>query len=93
MFIGVLQVHLHIQAAQSLKEKRLVLKGLIERIRSHFNVSVSELADQDLWQSAILGVAAIGNEKKYLNQVLDKVLDLIRKENRAEVLDSQLEML
>lgn len=69
------------------------MRGLKDRIRARFNVSVAELADHDLWQSALLGVAAIGPEKKYLNQVLDKVADLIRKERRAEIVDSQLEML
>lgn len=91
MIIGVLQVRLHIPAAQSLKEKRLVLKGLIERIRVRFNISCAELEDHYLWQSAVIGMAAIGNEKKPVNQVLDKIADLIRMEDRAQLIESQLE--
>lgn len=93
MLIGSLQLELHIPEANSLKSKRYVLRSMMDRIRSKFNVSASELDGQDLWQSSLIGVAVIGNEKKHMDQVLSQVLNLIRQEKRLEVLDSKLEFL
>lgn len=93
MIIGLLQVRLHIPEARSLKGKRLVVKGLIERLRRAFNASVSELDEHDKWQLAILGVVVVGNERRYLDHVLGKVLNFIRTERRLAVIDSALEFL
>ena len=93
MFIGSLQVQLRVPEANSLKSKRFVIKSVIERIRSRFNVSVSEISDMDLWQSSLLGVVMVGNEKRHMNEVLDKVMNFLECERRLEVLDSQLDFL
>jgi uncharacterized protein YlxP (DUF503 family) len=93
MIIGALQVKLFIPEAQSLKEKRFVLKSILTRIRSRFNVSVSEIDGQDLWQSSLIGVVAVGNEQRHVNEVLSKVTDFLREGRNFEVIDSKLEFL
>ncbi len=77
----------------SLKAKRSVLEGLRQRVRNRFNVSVAEIADNDLWQKAVLGIAVVSNETRHANQVLNKVVELIQKDHRVQLIDYSLEMI
>ena len=93
MIIGVCQVCLHLPDGHSLKAKRQVLSSLKTRLGQNFNVSVAEVSDQDLWQRATLGIACVANEARYVNQVLDQVLNVIRSNPRLGLLDFQIELL
>lgn len=77
----------------SLKAKRQVIKGLKERIRRRFNVSVCELDNQDLWQRATLGIAFLSNGVGYVHQVLSGVERSLEEEGRIEILHSSIELL
>jgi len=81
-----------IPGCHSLKEKRVVIKGLKTRIRNQFNVSVAEVDYQDKWQRSILAVAAISNEKKHIEEVLNKILYFVERESRVAVLDHLVEI-
>ena len=72
--IGFLEVHLRIPEAHSLKEKRKVVKRVVERLKNKFNVSVSEIGDQDKWQSSIIGVVTVGSSRKIVDATLEKVI-------------------
>ena len=78
MVVGILQVDLTIPGAQSLKDKRMVLRSLKDRVRRDFNVSVAEIENNDQWQSAGLAVAVVSNDRRFANQVLSKVVDSVR---------------
>ncbi|MGH7261557.1 MAG: DUF503 domain-containing protein [Nitrospiraceae bacterium] len=93
MIVGVCTVELFIPDGQSLKSKRQVLASLKDRLRDKFNVSVAEVGEQDLWQKAVLGVACVANEKAYVNQVLDQVMNHIRSVPLVEVVQSRIELL
>lgn len=69
--IGLLTLDIHLPYAHSLKEKRHVLLRLKDRLRNKFNVAVSELDHQDLWQRATLGVVSISSSEQNLRQVLE----------------------
>ncbi|RUM42811.1 MAG: DUF503 domain-containing protein [Desulfurobacterium sp.] len=75
--IGFLEIHLRIPEAHSLKEKRRVVKRIVERLKNKFNVSVSEVGDQDKWQSSIIGVVTIGSSRKVVDATLEKVIPFI----------------
>ncbi len=85
MVVGVLQMRLIIREARTLKDKRRVVKGLCDRIRNDFNVSASEIDALDLRQTAVLGVAVITNSRTFADQVLAKVVDLVRHTGGAEL--------
>src|SRR5437870_5668064 len=72
MVVGVLRLTLYIHGAASLKDKRQVLRKVTDRLRSRFNVSVAEVGDNDIWQKAIIGIAAVANDHSFVNEVLDK---------------------
>ena len=93
MIIGTLEVKLMVPWSHSLKEKRMVLRSITERIKNKFNVSVAEIDDQDLHQSIVLGIACVSNETSHANSVLQKVLDYIAGNCEAEVIDSIIEII
>lgn len=90
MVVGLLQVELTIPSADSLKAKRMVLRSIKDRIRKNFNVSIAEVEDNDQWQSAVLAVALVSNDKRFANQVLSKVVDFIESSRDLVVDDYQL---
>ena len=90
MIVGILEVDLDIAGARSLKEKRQVLRSLKDRLRQNFNISVAEVADQDVWQSAVLGVAVVATDKQYANQVLSQVVNFIERNPEAIIRDYRL---
>src|SRR5208282_3754238 len=69
--IGLLTLDLQLPYAHSLKEKRQVLLRLKDRLRNRFNVAVSELDHQDLWQRSAIGVTSISSSETNLRQVLE----------------------
>src|SRR5215467_2498474 len=75
MPVGLLTLELHIPDAQSLKDKRQVLRSLKDRLRRDFNVAVAELEHHDAWQRSVVGVVTLSNEEKHLKEVLQNVLD------------------
>ena len=74
MPVGLLTLDLHIPDAQSLKDKRRIIRGLKDRLR-HYNVAVAELEHHDVWQRSVVGVVTLSNEEKHLRGVLQSVLD------------------
>jgi uncharacterized protein YlxP (DUF503 family) len=82
MIVGVLTAQLHLQGIGSLKEKRSIVKSLIGRLKSRFNVSVSEVDHQDSKTSAVIGIAVVSNEGRFVNEQLDKIIDFMRKDGR-----------
>jgi uncharacterized protein len=77
MFVGVLRLTMHLPDPGSLKSKRHLLRSAIDRVKAKFNVSIAEVADNDLWQRSVVGVAAVGNDHAFVNETLDKVSDFV----------------
>jgi uncharacterized protein YlxP (DUF503 family) len=93
MIIGLLTLDLHIFEAHSLKEKRFVIKSLIDRIKNKFNVSVAEVDANDLWQRSVIGIAFVSNETVMVNKVFEQIKNLVVSIHSVELLDSQMELL
>ncbi len=73
MPIGLLTLEIHIPDAQSLKDKRQILRSLKDRLRGHFNVAVAELDHQELWQRAVVGIVGICADGRHLEQSMAEV--------------------
>lgn len=71
--VGLLTLQLHIEHAQSLKEKRHVLRSLKDRLRKRFNVSVAEVDGQDTWQRSVVAVAMVSGDRQRVQDLLAKV--------------------
>ncbi len=92
MVVGTLRVRLVIRESRSLKDKRRVVQGLCDRIRSRFNVSASEVDLLDQRQQAVLGVAVATNDRCFADQVLAKIVDLVRQAPGAALVDYRTEL-
>ncbi|MCW3096643.1 MAG: hypothetical protein JWL77_2261 [Chthonomonadaceae bacterium] len=92
MHIGTLTVVLYLHAAESLKDKRHVVKSLIETTRQKFNISIAEVDDLDKWRKATIGIAFVANDKAYVNRVLDKVVNTLESNPAVEVGEVELEL-
>ena len=93
MTIGFCRLTLYLPGAGSLKQKRSTNKGLIAKARQIFNVSVSEIDANDVWQKAVLGVAVVANESGFANSVISKVVNFFDSDYQVEVIDCAIEML
>ena len=74
MAVGLLTLELHLAEAQSLKDKRQVLRSLKDRLRGQFNVAVAELDFEDTWQRSVVGVVTLANEEHHVQESLQSVL-------------------
>ena len=93
MIIGVLQLKLFIPHSGSLKSRRQVLKSLKDKIRHKFNVSVAEIDSSDKWQSGTMAVACVNSDRRLVDSVLSKVVDLVDAKGGAELVDYSIEIL
>ena len=74
--IALLTLDIHIPHAHSLKDKRMILRSLKDRLRTKFNVSVSEVDHHDLWQRSQISVVTVGSEERFLQKVLQEAITL-----------------
>ncbi len=93
MYVGVIQAELLIEGARTLKEKRMVLRSMKDRIRRHFNVSVAEVGDNDLWDRSIVAIALVANDHRFVESCCDRILNFVERSPGVSVLDSQTEIL
>jgi uncharacterized protein YlxP (DUF503 family) len=94
--IAFLTLEVHIEAAQSLKDRRQVVRSLKDRLRGSFNVSVAELDASGLWNRATIGVVSISDSRDYLDGLMKKVEQAatrIANNHGADVADSFVEYL
>ena len=73
MHVAVVQLELHIPTSRSLKEKRAVLRPIVEGIRHRFQISVAEVGYQDKWQRALVGMAVVSDSYGHAVEVVDNV--------------------
>ena len=76
-----------------MKDKRQAVRSIKDRIAALFNVSIAEVDDLDKWQSIVLGVAAVGNEGAHVRSVLQKVVDKVRGNPHADLVQHRIELL
>lgn len=93
MVIGVVTWELEVYAAQSLKEKRSVVKSLVERLRQRHNLSVAETGHQDLWQRAEITACAVASARKPVEQMLAAADRLVEEDARARIIRTQRDFL
>ncbi len=93
MVVGLGNIRLRLHDCRSLKGKRKVVKAIIQRIRNNFNVSVAEVGSNDIHQSAEIGFALVGNDRKVINSKIDKIFNLTDALGLAEVIDMDMEII
>ena len=82
MLVGTMTAQIYMHGIASLKEKRGIVKSLIGRLQSRFNISVSEVGQQDSRSSAVIGIAVVSNDARFIDQQLDAILNFMRNDGR-----------
>ena len=73
---------LHLHGIDSLKEKRSIVKSIIGRLKSRFNISIAEVDHQDNKTGAVIGIAIVSNDTRFINQQFDKIISFMQKDGR-----------
>jgi uncharacterized protein YlxP (DUF503 family) len=90
MIVGVLKAQLYMQGPRlagtkgitSLKQKRSIIKSVIGRLKSRFNISIAEVDHNDRKTSAVIAIAIVSNEARYIDQQFDAIISFMRKDGR-----------
>ena len=94
MNVGVCRIELHLPDAQSLKDKRRIVKSLISRLQSEFHISVAEIENQELWQITTLGIACVSNHSSHANEILSNAVQFIIQNNpHLQMIDYETEII
>jgi uncharacterized protein YlxP (DUF503 family) len=82
MIVGVLTAHLSMQGVTSLKGKRSIVKSVIGRLKSRFNISIAEVDHQDSKTSAVIGISIVSNDTHFIDQQFDAIINFMRNDGR-----------
>jgi uncharacterized protein YlxP (DUF503 family) len=92
MVVGVGFIELMIHNSGSLKGKRQVVKSILGRVRSKFDLSIAEVDNQDKWQRCTIGFAVVTNESGHAHRMLETITDYVESLHLAEIIDSRIEI-
>lgn len=87
MLIRVIRLDLMLPDAQTLKDKRQVLRSMMTKLRAKFNISLAETEYQDLWQRSELGIAIVGCTQSYLDGVQQELIEMVEENYPVEIAD------
>ncbi|WNG34798.1 DUF503 domain-containing protein [Archangium violaceum] len=93
MFVCVARLTLQIPESGSLKAKRQVLRRITDRVKARFNVAVAEVDDQDLWQKATLALAVVGNDRRHVDEQMEKIIHFVEEMYVAPLISRQTEIM
>jgi uncharacterized protein YlxP (DUF503 family) len=91
--IGTLQLTVQIPESGSLKDKRMVVRSITSRVRQTFAVAVAEVGDQDVWQTAVIGVACVSNSARHADEICQKVLAYVENDADGVLSGSRFEVI
>ena len=93
MTVGMLQIVLHIHDCRSLKQKRMIVKKILERSKNRFNVAAAEVADNDSHTRATLAFVTVSNNQRTVNSALDKIATFVDQLFLAQIVDERIELI
>lgn len=92
MIVGTLELVLRIPGSQSLKDKRQVIRSILDTARSRFNISAAEIGSLDSYRTAELGFACVSNDRNVVQRLLEKIAGLAESNPLCEVVESSIEI-
>ena len=91
MFVCVARVTLDIPASGSLKAKRQIVRRVTDRVKAKFNVAVAEVEENDVWNRAVVALSVVGNERKHVNEMMQKIVHFMDDMYIAPVFGKEIE--
>lgn len=93
MIVGLMQIEIRIEDSFTLKDKRRVLKSLIERTKRSFNVSIAEVDNNEIVNFATLGLSTVSNSTRFIDEVFDKILGFLENNFNIEIVKAKRELI
>ncbi len=93
MVVGVRIIEVFIIDSRSLKEKRGILRRIVHRAKNKFSISIAEIGDQNSWKRGRIGFAVVGNDRNFVNSMMNKILSFIEDLQLVEVICSKMEII
>ena len=94
MIVGVMQFEIYMHSSRSLKDKRRIIKSLIEKVKSKFqNLSVSEVGSNNLWKKSEIAVSIVSDDTQIIQSNLDRVLSFVTDNTSVEIISGNIEVL
>jgi hypothetical protein len=93
MVVGTLKIEFLLVENSSLKGKRKVVRSMVDKVKSRFNVSIAEVGSNDKWQKIELGISAIGNDRRHIDSSLSHVLEFLDSLCLAQIVNTQFEII
>ncbi|WP_075824272.1 DUF503 domain-containing protein [Clostridium perfringens] len=82
-----LKITLRASWVHSLKEKRMVVKSIVQRLKNKFNVSLGEVHEQDIHQIIVIGISAVCGDQKQVDSTLENLIDFVEENTDAEIIN------
>ncbi|MBW1900478.1 MAG: DUF503 domain-containing protein [Deltaproteobacteria bacterium] len=93
MVVGTLKIEFYLAGNRSLKGKRKVVRSMVDRVKSRFNMSIAEVGSNDKWQKIELGISAVGNDRRHIDSSLNHVLGFLDALCLAEIVNTEVEII
>jgi hypothetical protein len=93
MTVGVMKIQIYMHGLSSLKQKRSIVKSLTLRVRNRFNVSVAEVAYNDNHTTALIAVAIVSNEGRFIHRQFDLIINFMQNDGRFYIGSAEREII
>jgi uncharacterized protein YlxP (DUF503 family) len=93
VIIGIIKLLILISSSSSLKEKRMVLRSLKDKLKNNFNISIIELNDHDKWQKATLALATIGVDESRVNPLMSNIINYFENNKQVQLINYETEII
>ena len=92
MVVGTLKLEFYLSDNRSLKGKRKVVRSMVDKVRSRFNVAIAEIGSNDKWQKIEIGITTVGNDRRHIDSSLNHIVSFLESQYIARIVDCQLEI-
>ncbi|MDA3730583.1 DUF503 domain-containing protein [Niameybacter massiliensis] len=93
MVVGMCKLKLYAPWVHSLKEKRMIIRSLLGKVRSKFSISIAEVEAMDVHQTVIIGFSIVTNETKAADAIINQIIGYIEENTEADLLDIEREII
>lgn len=92
MVVGTLKIEFLLSDNRSLKGKRKVVRSMVDKVKSRFNVAIAEVGSNDKWQKIELGVSTVGNDRRHIDSSLNNTLKFLDSLYLAQIVNTEMEI-
>ncbi len=92
MVVGTLKIEFYLSDNRSLKGKRKIVRSMVDKTRSRFNVAVAEVGSNDKWQRIEIGISTVGNDRRHIDSSLNRILTFFDSLYLAQIVNSEMEI-